>query len=69
MKMLVRSKPRCYSENSSLDCSFRVSINLRNNSTSDYVRTQEEKPITIKDGTRDTIILSRGLANAYSTLW
>ena len=69
MKMLVRSKPKFYSENSSLDCSFRMSIKQRNNSTSDCVRTQEEKPITIKDGTRDTVILSRGSANAYSTLW
>jgi hypothetical protein len=33
----VRSKPRCYEyrENSSFDCSFRMSIELRNNSTSD----------------------------------
>jgi hypothetical protein len=69
MKVLVRSKPRCYSENSSLDCSFRMSIKPWNNSTRDYVRTQEEKPIKIKDGTRDTVILSYGLANAYSTLW
>jgi hypothetical protein len=31
--MLVKSKPRCYEyrENSSLDCSFRISIELRNN--------------------------------------
>jgi hypothetical protein len=69
MKMLVRSKSKCYSENSSLDCSFRMSIKLRNNITSDYVRTQEEKSITIKDGARDTMILSRGSANAYSMLW
>jgi hypothetical protein len=48
MKMLVRSKPRRYSENSSLDCSFGMNIKLRNNSTNDYVRTQEEKPTTIK---------------------
>jgi hypothetical protein len=36
-EMLVKSKPRCYEyrENSSLDCSFRMSIELRNNSTSD----------------------------------
>jgi hypothetical protein len=34
-EMLVRLKPRCYRENSSLDCSFRMSIELRNNSTSD----------------------------------
>jgi hypothetical protein len=31
--------------------------------------TQEEKPITIKGDTRDTGILSRGSANAYSMLW
>jgi hypothetical protein len=33
------------------------------------VRTLEEKPITMKSDTRDTVILSRGSANAYSTLW
>jgi hypothetical protein len=33
--MLARFKPRCYRENSSLDCSFKMSIDLRNNSTSD----------------------------------
>jgi hypothetical protein len=69
MKVLVRSKSRCYSENSSLDCSFRMSIKPWNNSTSDYARTQEEKAIIIKYGTRDTVILSRGSANVYSMLW
>jgi hypothetical protein len=33
------------------------------------MRTQDEKPITIKSDTRDTVILSCGSANAYSTLW
>jgi hypothetical protein len=46
-----------------------MSIKPWNNSTSDYARTQEEKAITIKDGTRDMMILSRGSANAYSMLW
>jgi hypothetical protein len=69
MKMLVRSKPRRYSENSTLDCSFGMNIKLRNNNTSDYVRTKEEKSITIKNGTRYAVILSRGSDNAYSTLW
>jgi hypothetical protein len=32
-------------------------------------RTQEEKPNTIKGDIRDTVILSCGSANAYSTLW
>jgi hypothetical protein len=60
--MLVKLKPSCYSENSSHDCSFRMSIELWNNSTSDEVGTLEIKPITKKSDTRDTVILSRGSA-------
>jgi hypothetical protein len=33
------------------------------------VRTLRKKSITMKSGTRDTVILSRGSTNAYSTLW
>jgi hypothetical protein len=33
------------------------------------VRTLRKKSITKESGTRDTVILSRGSANAYSTLW
>jgi hypothetical protein len=33
------------------------------------MRTKGEKPITMKSNTRDTVILSRGSANAYSMLW
>jgi hypothetical protein len=33
------------------------------------VRTKGEKSITMKSNTMDTVILSRGSANAYSTLW
>jgi hypothetical protein len=64
--MLVKLKPSCYSENSSLDCSFRMSIELWNNSTIDLARTLEKKPITEKSDTRDTVILSRGSAK-YNT--
>jgi hypothetical protein len=34
-EMLVRLKPSCSNEKSSLDCSFRMSIELGNNNTSD----------------------------------
>jgi hypothetical protein len=64
--MLVKLKPSCYSENSSLDCSFRMSIELWNNSTSDLARTLEKKRITEKSDTRDMVILSRGSAK-YNT--
>jgi hypothetical protein len=33
------------------------------------VRTLRKKTITMKSGTRDTMILSRGSASAYSMLW
>jgi hypothetical protein len=33
------------------------------------VRTLRKKPITMKSGTRDIVILSHGSANAYSMLW
>jgi hypothetical protein len=56
-------------ENSSLDCSFRMCIELRNNSVSDKVRTLRKKAITIESHTSDMVILSRDSANAYSTLW
>jgi hypothetical protein len=37
--------------------------------TLDYVRTLWKKTITIRRCTSDTVILSRGSANAYSMLW
>jgi hypothetical protein len=43
-----------------------MSIELWNNSTSDYARTLEKRPITKTSNTRDTVILSRGLAK-YNT--
>jgi hypothetical protein len=48
---------------------LRYVLKLRNNNASDYVRTLWKKTITIKRFTSDTVILSRGLVKAYSTLW
>jgi hypothetical protein len=48
---------------------LRYALNFRNNNTSENVRTLRKKTITIKKCTRDTTILSRGSANAYSMLW
>jgi hypothetical protein len=56
-------------ENSSLDCFFRMCIELRNNSTSDKVRTPRKNAITKEKCSSDMVILSHGSANAYSTLW
>jgi hypothetical protein len=45
-----------------------ICIELRNNSASEYMRTLWNKTITEKCAS-DTVILSRGSTNAYSTLW
>jgi hypothetical protein len=56
-------------ENSSLDCSFRICIELRNNSASEYMRTLWKKNNHTKEMHKrhDDFIL--WFANAYSTLW
>jgi hypothetical protein len=48
---------------------LRYVLNFRTNNTSENVRTLWKKTIVIKKCTRDTTILSRCLAHAYSTLW
>jgi hypothetical protein len=48
---------------------FRICIELRNNSASEYMRTLCKKTITTERCTSDMVILSHGSANAYSTLW
>jgi hypothetical protein len=44
-------------ENSSLDCSFRMCIELRNNSASDKVRTLRKKAIIIESRTSRIIFI------------